>query len=46
MKLSDYLIGQLADWGVRHIFLVTAAAPCTSTTPLARKLAFSSLQSP
>ena len=23
MKLSDYLIGQLADWGVRHIFLVT-----------------------
>jgi acetolactate synthase I/II/III large subunit len=23
MKLSDYIIGQLADWGVRHIFLVT-----------------------
>jgi len=23
MKLSDYLIGQLADWGVRHNFLVT-----------------------
>jgi acetolactate synthase-1/2/3 large subunit len=23
MKLSDYVIGQLADWGVRHIFLVT-----------------------
>ena len=23
MKLSDYLVGQLADWGVRHIFLVT-----------------------
>ena len=23
MKLSDYIVGQLADWGVRHIFLVT-----------------------
>jgi acetolactate synthase I/II/III large subunit len=23
MKLSDYIIGRLADWGVRHIFLVT-----------------------
>jgi acetolactate synthase I/II/III large subunit len=23
MKLSDYIIGQLADWGVRHVFLVT-----------------------
>jgi acetolactate synthase-1/2/3 large subunit len=23
MKLSDYITGQLADWGVRHIFLVT-----------------------
>jgi acetolactate synthase I/II/III large subunit len=23
MKLSDYIIGQLVDWGVRHIFLVT-----------------------
>jgi acetolactate synthase I/II/III large subunit len=23
MKLSDYVVGQLADWGVRHIFLVT-----------------------
>src|SRR5579862_9595329 len=23
VKLSDYIIGQLADWGVRHIFLVT-----------------------
>jgi acetolactate synthase I/II/III large subunit len=23
MKLSDYIAGQLADWGVRHIFLVT-----------------------
>ena len=23
MKLSDYIIGQLAEWGVRHIFLVT-----------------------
>ncbi|MFZ0799931.1 MAG: thiamine pyrophosphate-binding protein [Terriglobales bacterium] len=23
MKLSDYVAGQLADWGVRHIFLVT-----------------------
>jgi acetolactate synthase I/II/III large subunit len=23
MKVSDYIIGQLADWGVRHIFLVT-----------------------
>jgi acetolactate synthase-1/2/3 large subunit len=23
MKLSDYVIWQLADWGVRHIFLVT-----------------------
>jgi acetolactate synthase I/II/III large subunit len=23
MKLSDYVIGQLADWGVRHIFMVT-----------------------
>ncbi len=23
MKLSDYVIGRLADWGVRHIFLVT-----------------------
>ena len=24
MKLSDYIVGQLADW-VRHIFLVTGA---------------------
>jgi acetolactate synthase I/II/III large subunit len=23
MKLSDYIVGQIADWGVRHIFLVT-----------------------
>jgi acetolactate synthase-1/2/3 large subunit len=23
MKLSDYIVSQLADWGVRHIFLVT-----------------------
>jgi acetolactate synthase-1/2/3 large subunit len=23
MKVSDYIVGQLADWGVRHIFLVT-----------------------
>jgi acetolactate synthase-1/2/3 large subunit len=23
LKLSDYIVGQLADWGVRHIFLVT-----------------------
>ena len=23
MKLSDYVVRQLADWGVRHIFLVT-----------------------
>src|SRR5260370_11712217 len=23
MKLADYSVGQLADWGVRHIFLVT-----------------------
>ena len=23
MKLSDYIVAQLADWGVRHIFLVT-----------------------
>jgi acetolactate synthase-1/2/3 large subunit len=23
MKLSDYIVGQLAGWGVRHIFLVT-----------------------
>jgi acetolactate synthase I/II/III large subunit len=23
MKLSDYIAGRLADWGVRHIFLVT-----------------------
>src|ERR1017187_938725 len=23
MKLSDYIVGQLAEWGVRHIFLVT-----------------------
>jgi acetolactate synthase I/II/III large subunit len=23
VKLSDYVVGQLADWGVRHIFLVT-----------------------
>jgi acetolactate synthase-1/2/3 large subunit len=23
MKLSDFVMGQLADWGVRHIFLVT-----------------------
>ena len=23
MKLSDYIAGQLADWGVRHVFLVT-----------------------
>ncbi len=23
MKLSDYITGQLADWGVRHVFLVT-----------------------
>jgi acetolactate synthase I/II/III large subunit len=23
IKLSDYIVGQLADWGVRHIFLVT-----------------------
>jgi acetolactate synthase-1/2/3 large subunit len=23
MKLSDYIVGQLADWGVRHIFLIT-----------------------
>jgi acetolactate synthase-1/2/3 large subunit len=23
MKLSDYLMQRLADWGVRHIFLVT-----------------------
>jgi acetolactate synthase-1/2/3 large subunit len=23
MKLSDYIVQQLADWGVRHIFLVT-----------------------
>jgi len=25
MKLSDYVIGQLADWGVRHIFVVTGS---------------------
>src|SRR6202162_6497407 len=23
MKLSDYIVGHLADWGVRRIFLVT-----------------------
>ncbi len=23
MKLSDYIVGRLADWGVRHVFLVT-----------------------
>jgi acetolactate synthase-1/2/3 large subunit len=23
MKLSDYIVGQLAEWGIRHIFLVT-----------------------
>src|SRR6201982_2779634 len=23
MKLSDYIVQRLADWGVRHIFLVT-----------------------
>ena len=23
MKLSDYVAGQLAEWGVRHVFLVT-----------------------
>src|SRR5271166_6005132 len=23
VKLSDYIVGQLANWGVRHIFLVT-----------------------
>jgi acetolactate synthase I/II/III large subunit len=23
MKLSDYIVGQFAEWGVRHIFLVT-----------------------
>jgi acetolactate synthase-1/2/3 large subunit len=23
MKLSDYIVRQLADWGVRDIFLVT-----------------------
>jgi acetolactate synthase I/II/III large subunit len=23
MKLSDYIVGRLAEWGVRHIFLVT-----------------------
>jgi acetolactate synthase I/II/III large subunit len=23
MRISDYIAGQLADWGVRHIFLVT-----------------------
>ena len=23
MKLSDYVMGRLADWGVRHIFLIT-----------------------
>jgi len=23
MKLSDYIAGQLADWGVRHVFLIT-----------------------
>ena len=23
IRLSDYLVGQLADWGVRHVFLVT-----------------------
>jgi acetolactate synthase-1/2/3 large subunit len=23
MKISDYIVGQLGDWGVRHIFLVT-----------------------
>lgn len=23
MKLSDYIVGRLANWGVRHIFLVT-----------------------
>src|SRR5580700_3833427 len=23
MKLSDYIVSRLADWGVRHIFLVT-----------------------
>src|ERR1700682_216175 len=23
MKLSDYIVGRLADWGVHHIFLVT-----------------------
>lgn len=23
MKLSDYIVGRFADWGVRHIFLVT-----------------------
>ena len=22
MKLSDYMVERLADWGVRHIFLV------------------------
>ena len=23
IKLSDYVVGKLADWGVRHVFLVT-----------------------
>jgi len=23
MKLSDYIFGQLRDWGARHVFLVT-----------------------
>jgi acetolactate synthase-1/2/3 large subunit len=22
MKLSDYVVGRLADWGVRHVFLI------------------------
>jgi acetolactate synthase-1/2/3 large subunit len=23
IKLSQYVIGRLADWGVRHVFMVT-----------------------
>ncbi len=23
MKLSDYILGQLREWGARHVFLVT-----------------------
>jgi acetolactate synthase I/II/III large subunit len=47
MKLSDYIVGQLADWGVRHIFLVTGGGAMHLNDSIGKEAAHSvRLQSP